>query len=191
MEKSEHLAAFQKYIFDDPSVRLRRFEFAPTTIEVRGADGNWKQLEVAFSRQRVPLPTDMVLERFEIDSNVGGFTGESGSIRDYRSLVRFKDGEDWSAARPISMNKPVEHEGYWFFQSQWDPPDRARFEGDTASLGLNYTVLGVGNRVGVLIQLVGGTLMTLGMLYAFYIKPVLIRRRQDEAIKVARDGGSS
>ena len=83
--------------------------------------------------------------------------------------------------RDVSVNNPQEEDGFWFFQSQWDPPDQARFQGDVASMGLNYTVLGVGNRHGVWIQLAGGTLMVLGMLYAFYVKPVLIRRRQDRS----------
>ncbi|MFM7808147.1 MAG: hypothetical protein ACKPEA_09515, partial [Planctomycetota bacterium] len=62
-----------------------------------------------------------------------------------------------------------------FFQAQWDPPDDG---GGSAppSLGLNYTVLGVGSRNGVGMQLVGCIIAVLGMLYAFYVKPVIKRR---------------
>ncbi len=79
------------------------------------------------------------------------------------------------------MNKPVEYGGLSYFQSQWDPPDQARFEGDRASLGLNYTVLGVANRHGVWVMLFGCCVAVAGMIYAFYLKPV-IKRRQREAV---------
>ena len=181
---------FQKYLFDTMSERLSRYEFAPTTLEIRGADGNWKEIEMVFSRQRLPLPSEVVLEKFEIDTNVGGFTGESASIRDYRSRVRFLDGKDWTDPMPISMNKPVEHDGLWFFQSQWDPPEPARTADDLGSKGLNYTVLGVGNRNGVVVQLVGCIIAVIGMIYAFYVKPAIKRRRRDRVLAGLKESES-
>ena len=175
---------FQKYLFDDPTLRLQRYEFKPTLIRFEQPDGTVREVEAIFSRQRVPLPSELVLERFEIESNVGGFTGETGSIRDYRSLVRFDDGGTWSEPRPISMNKPVEHEGFWFFQSQWDPPEPARSNNDLESRGLNYTVLGVGNRNGVMIQLLGCGIAVVGMIYAFYIKPAIKRHRRRKVMEL-------
>ena len=81
----------------------------------------------------------------------------------------------------MSVNAPVEHQGYWYFQAQWDPPDEPRFEGDVSSAGLNYTVLGVGNRNGVYIQLLGCAIAVAGMIYAFYVKPILKQRRRQAA----------
>ena len=49
-----------------------------------------------------------------------------------------------------------------------------------------YTVLGVGNRRGVWVQLAGSTLMVIGLMYAFYVKPVLVRRRQESSISRAQ-----
>jgi hypothetical protein len=43
---------------------------------------------------------------------------------------------------------------------------------------LNYTVLGVGNRHGVLIMLLGCCVSLLGMIYAFYVKPFIKRRKR-------------
>jgi hypothetical protein len=89
------------------------------------------------------------------------------------------------------VNEPVEHAGLSYFQSQWDPPDEAR-DGTLASAGLNYTVLGVGNRHGVWIQLAGCVIACLGMAYAFYVKPVIKRRNRRlvlEEIERARTEG--
>ena len=78
----------------------------------------------------------------------------------------------------VRVNAPQVHRGLWFFQAQWDPPDSPRFQGDVGSNGLNYTVLGVGNRNGVAVQLLGCCIAVFGMIYAFYFKPILKRRNQ-------------
>ena len=41
-----------------------------------------------------------------------------------------------------------------------------------------YTVLGVGNRHGAYIQLLGCCIAVIGMIYAFYIKPVIKQRER-------------
>jgi hypothetical protein len=173
--------AYHHWPFESSVETLRRFIYQPTTVQLR--DG--RSIQLMLSRASHPLPATVSLDGFEVASHMGGFTGDTASVLNWISNIRFGVGSG-SSSVDISVNNPGERGGYWFFQSQWDPPDRARFEGDTPSMGLNYTVLGVGNRVGVLIQLAGGTLMALGMLYAFYIKPVLIRRRQDEAVRTAK-----
>ncbi|MCH2148064.1 MAG: hypothetical protein MK095_01380, partial [Phycisphaerales bacterium] len=183
---TEAWLAYHHWPFESAVETLRRFIYQPTTVRL----SNGKSVQLMLSRASRPLPTPVSLDGFEVASHLGGFTGDTSSVLNWISNIRFGVGEN-STPVDVSVNNPGERDGYWFFQSQWDPPDRARFEGDTSSMGLNYTVLGVGNRVGVWTQLAGGTLMTLGMLYAFYIKPVLIRRRQDEAIKMSGDGGST
>jgi hypothetical protein len=86
----------------------------------------------------------------------------------------------WGDTVDVSVNNPVEHDGLWYFQAQWDPPDSRPREGEVMSAGLNYTVLGVGNREGVYTQLLGCCIAVAGMIYAFYVKPMIKRRRQAE-----------
>ena len=167
---------YHMYPFEGPEWKLRRHVYEPTTVTL--SDG--RRIELLFGRRRVPLPTEVSLEKFVLTSHIGDFDGDTSNIRDYTSLLRFRDrpGESWSEAVPVSVNAPVEHQGYWYFQAQWDPPDEPRFQGDVASSGLNYTVLGVGNRNGVYIQLLGCVIAVAGMAYAFYVKPVLKQRRR-------------
>ena len=171
---------FNRWVFEAPERVLRRSPFEPRTVRL--ADG--REVEILFSRQRVPLGTKISLEEFVLTAHVGGFTGRQGTIRDYMSLVRFKDEDDasWSTPVEVSVNDPIEHDGLWFFQAQWDPPDTDPAEGQRPSAGLNYTVLGVGNRNGVYTQLFGCCVSVLGMIYAFYVKPVIKRRRQEEVL---------
>ena len=174
---------FSPYAVDDARFALRRHPYHPSTVTL--ADG--REIELLFSRRRIPLNTDIALEEFVLTSHEGGYTGEGGSIRDYTSLVRFRDastGGEWSDPTAVSVNSPIEHNGLWYFQAQWDPPEPASQQ-DRGSRGLNYTVLGVGNRRGVQTQLAGCIIAVMGMLYAFYVKPVIIRRRTARAKAVA------
>ncbi len=168
---------FTRWVFDSAQEALRRAPFEPHTLRL--SDG--REVEVLFSRQRLPLGSDVALDEFVLTSHVGGYTGEDSTIRDYRSRLRFRgDGTEaaWSEPVDVSVNSPVEHEGLWYFQAQWDPPETRPREGEVASAGLNYTVLGVGNREGVHLQLLGCCVAVTGMLYAFYLKPIVKRRRQ-------------
>jgi len=171
---------FTRWVFDSADEALRRAPYEPRTVRL--ADG--REVELLFSRQRLPLRADVALEEFVLSTHVGGFiASEQGSIRDYKSRLRFRDdGGAWSEAVDVSVNSPVEHRGLWYFQAQWDPPDSRPREGEVLSAGLNYTVLGVGNRVGVYTQLAGCVIAVLGMIYAFYVKPVIKRRRQAEVL---------
>jgi hypothetical protein len=156
---------YHHYPFESQKEVVRRFQYKPTTIQLPSG----KFVELMFSRKSAELSATVALDSFEVDSHLGGFTGSTSSILNWRSLVKFLDGSDVTIA--VSVNDPKPHQDLWFFQSQWDPPDGA-------SKGLNYTVLGVGNRHGVFPMLLGCCLTAAGMIWAFYIKPMIKRKRQ-------------
>jgi hypothetical protein len=133
-------------------------------------------MEMVFSRERRKLPSPVVLEDFVLHEQVGGFTGDTASIRDWESVLRFVN-DDGSLGERIAVrtNAPGEFAGYRFFQAMWDPP--AGEQTGSPSAGLNFTGLGIGNRNGVYLMLFGGTLSVVGSIYAFYVKPVIKRRR--------------
>jgi len=160
---------------------LRRYAHRPA--QVRLDDG--RRIELVLSRERRPLPHPVRLDDFRLTTHVGGFSGRVSSIRDWTSVVSFRQGGGWSETRRVSMNQPAEYGELSFFQAEWDPPSGPRFPGDASSAGLNYTVLGVGNRHGVGLQLFGCTVAVIGMIYAFYFKPY-VRRRQQALPRAAR-----
>ncbi len=141
------------------------------TRQVRLSDG--QTYELMFARKRVQLPYPVALDDFELEQHAGGYTGSALQIRDYVSRLRFTDGTGWTEPMKIHVNGPTEFGGYWYFQSQWDPPAP-----QMSSAGFNYTGLGVGNRNGVHVQLAGCAIAVAGMIYAFYVKPIIKRRRQ-------------
>ncbi len=110
---------FHQYAFEGPEDYLRRFRFEPQRMRL--ADGS--EVEVLFSRKRMKLPAEIALEEFILTAHVGGFTGESGSIRNWTSLIRFETEDGWTEPQRVSVNDPVAYGGYSYFQAQWDPPD--------------------------------------------------------------------
>lgn len=175
---SDSWLLYHLYAFDGEADLPRRFRFEPSELIMN--DG--RRFELLYSRRRMPMPEAVVLDDFEVRSRIGGFTGETTSIRDWTSHLRFVKSEGGvSEAYKVHMNNPAEHEGLWYFQSQWDPPDPARREDEVDSLGLNHTVLGVANRRGVYVQLLGTIMTVVGLIYAFYVKPVIKRRRLEAA----------
>ncbi len=150
-----------------------RFAYSPEVFHL--PDGT--AVEVLFSRKQLPLPSPIALDDFVLDTHFGGYSGAVSTIRNYVSGLKFFEQGKWSdEPSNISVNSPTGHGEYWYFQSMWDkPPNNA------PGSGMNYTGLGVGNRNGVYIQLFGCCLSVVGMLFAFYVKPILTRRRAMES----------
>lgn len=167
-----HWLHFHHWPVESADEALGRLAYRPT--EVLLADG--RRIELMFSRQRRKLPSPVVLDDFVMDTHVGGFTGQNVSVLNWTSEIRFQTDNGWTDPMNVSVNSPVAYGGLSYFQAQWDPPDPSR-----GSAGLNFTVLGVGNRHGVNVMLLGCCVSVLGMIYAFYIKPVIRRRRLSAA----------
>lgn len=121
------------------------------------------------------LPAPVILEDFELLTHVGGFSGSAASVRDWVSHVAFQRDGEFSEKRTVAVNNPKPFGGYWYFQSFWDAPNQQR-----QTTGLTFTGLGVGNRHGVVLQLIGSAISVAGMIYAFYFKPIIKRRRADK-----------
>jgi hypothetical protein len=163
---------FNQYAFPGEDYAYQgRFAFMPRTSRL--ADGS--EVEVLFSRKRMPLPNAIVMEDFELDTHLGGYSGSASTIRNYISRLRFYDDGGWTEPKAIAVNSPTEYGGFWYFQSTWDKPPT-----QDATAGMNYTGLGIGNREGVYMQLAGCCISVIGMIFAFYVKPVMKRRRAEE-----------
>ncbi len=148
---------------------------AHLTRQVELPDG--QRVELMFSRQREPLGGRVALDDFMLKTHRGGYTGAMSSIRDFVSRLRFSrsaSDDDWSEPVALAVNHPVTFGSLSLFQAQWDPPT-------ASSAGLNYAGLGVGSRQGVYIQLAGAVMMIAGMIFAFYVKPGVLRRRRRAA----------
>ncbi len=153
---------YNRYPFPDPTYaypeRFQYGSYAPRTVML--SDG--RTVELMYSRERRYLPAAVALESFVLETHPGG-----QRERDFISRIRFYEKEGWSPIREVRSNQPAEYGGLWFYQAEWDPKNEA------------ITVLGVGNREGISVMLVGVLLSVAGMIYSFYVKPFLARRRTE------------
>jgi hypothetical protein len=154
--------------------------FADNAAESQWEGGDLKlpdgtPMQVQLGNTRLQLPAKLTLAKFELVPYRGGDTGEGSMMRDFRSTLVVEDPKTGESATSVAhMNSPIYFgSGSWlFFQAQYDPQQR-------------WTVLGVGNRPGVGMMLMGFLLVVVGLMYAFYLKPIIIRRMKEKALAQA------
>ena len=136
---------------------------SPLQVRVPGSDTTW---EVVFSRARHDLGATLAGGELVLKY----FPGRR-SIESFRSDFMAQLGPD---AQPhpafVETNQTLSLGPWTLYQSSYDSEERWR-----------YTILGVGNRHGIAAMNVGWVLVVLGSLYAFYAKPVLLRRAKRKA----------
>ncbi|MFN4244087.1 MAG: hypothetical protein ACK4PI_12730 [Tepidisphaerales bacterium] len=163
------------------------------TLPTESGAGRTIQLQLGnrlrpIAPDRWGRPATVRLDRFELVSYAGG-TPTSGLQRDFKSYVTITEPNGRVREDVAHMNNPIYFGGtpllnlgdtYWtLFQAQWDPN------------GQRFTVLGVGNRPGVWVMTAGSVIMTVGLLYAFYAKPLIIRRMKERALAEAKAKGKA
>ena len=129
----------------------------PIQVALPGSDTPW---EIIYSRVRHDLGATLAAGRLDVEY----FPGQRG-IKGYRSNIMIQPpaGSPYSAT--VRTNRTVTINRWTLFQSGF-AEDR-----------WSYSILGVGNRVGMAPMTIGWIAVTVGCLYAFYVKPVLLRRR--------------
>jgi hypothetical protein len=122
-------------------------------------------VSLAYRSPEAALPFQVTLIRFNNESYPG-----SRMAATYESTVRIDDPEQGSFETLVSMNHPLHHRGYIFFQSSFveGRPMRAIFSGARAP-GLPLVYLGT-------------TLIGVGIVWMFYVKPWLARRQAAQAL---------
>jgi hypothetical protein len=162
-------------------------------VQVPGTD---VEVQLAFGNEFVPLPAEITLDKFELVHYPGG--DERSMIqRDFKSHLTIRDlGTERVTRAMAHMNNPAywppmpravagygfrfpwERAGEWlFFQAAWDAE------------GQRWTILGIGNRPGMLVMTTGCVMIFLGVIYAFYVKPIVIRRMKANALAKAQKAG--
>lgn len=115
-------------------------------------------IELTFSRTTRPLPGPIVLEQMEAHF----FPGRQ-RVSDWHSYFRFGQRSGEVRRSMVRLNHTSRFGPWTLFQAS-EAPDHE-----------SYSVLGVGNRPGIWVMMLGCVLTALGMIYAFYVKPILKR----------------
>jgi len=153
---------------DSPWGGVKQIDLPGTTVK----------LQIALGNSRRELPAKLTLQNFELVNYPGG-TINDNLFRDFRSTLKVVDRESGEESVGVAkMNSPIYFAGgdWLFFQSGYDKQSMS-------------TYIGVGNRPGTGVMTFGCILMAVGLLYAFYVKPVIISRRKRKAIAIAMASG--
>lgn len=159
-------------------------QFRGQKIQVPGAQ---EPFQLVLGKQRRPLPVAVRLEGFEATPYAGGDVSGNSFMRDFKSNITFFDRDSQGTAQraSASLNRPAFYEksrgwlapkdSWVFAQARWDPSNT------------DFTALQVGNRPFTTNMTVACGLIFGGLLYAFYLKPVIIRRMKANALRVAAE----
>lgn len=155
----------------------------------RGRDilipGAQRPFRLQLSNSLHEMPARVTLAAFDLIPYQGGQKSAGSLMRDFKSTLEVESRETGAKMTDVAhMNHPVyiERARPWFmpdeswllFQAQWDPQ------------GQRFSVIGVGNRPGVVTMTVGSIMIGAGLLYAFYVKPIIIQRNKRRAIEEAK-----
>lgn len=155
-----------------PAVRVR-LEGAGTSEpewlawgESRPVRAGTGRAQLGYVPAEVALPFQVTLLEFKSEKYPG-----SAMAATYESRVRVDDPETGASEHVISMNNPLHHRGYILFQSSF--AEGARMT----------SILSVVRSPGLPIVYLGTALLSLGVLWMFYVKPLLARWQGRRALR--------
>jgi hypothetical protein len=159
------------------------FGQSPADVRWRGgevrlpASPNPVTIRLQLGNRRRDLPCELTLNKFEAIP----YPGVGTDFLDYKSTVTITEPEtpDGGGGETITdvakSNHPIyyDHGNWLFFQRSYD------------GTGKTWSELGVGNRPAINIMVAGCLMILTGLMYAFYAKPIIIRRMKEKAIALS------
>ncbi len=143
----------------------------PALVDVPGVG----RVGFILATTRRELPSVVTLADFKAVK----YAGAENSYENYVSTLAVKDkGTGEGRTLVAELNAPASDHGLYYFQSAWDGEDAAPAE-------RRFSVIGVGNRPGIDVMIVGAALMIAGIGYSFYVKPVLLKLKKESLARWA------
>jgi hypothetical protein len=160
------------YAAPDPMLLEPMVPWTMGVVQIPGASA---PLQLQLGYACLPMPAALKLQKFDMIPYPGG-QGTTGMFRDFISTLVMTDATGESETAKASLNSPIyyNHGSWIFFQAGYDPDGQS-------------STIGVGNRPGVGIMLMGCIMIVSGFLYAFYVKPIVIRRMKAKAIAKSKE----
>ena len=137
----------------------------PVRVQPPGCDTSY---DVIFSRFRRPLGATLIPRRLDVSF----FPGRN-NVESWHSDFYVAHAGEKPQPAAVYTNQTYVVDNWTLFQS------------GAAQDHWSYTVLGVGNRQGIALMVLACVMITLGCMYAFYVKPILIRRLYLRSMKKA------
>ena len=137
--------------------------------EVRPLRGERALARVGWVPAEAGLPFRVTLLQFKSEKYPG-----SAMPATYESRVRVEEPGTGAFERVVSMNNPLHHRGYIFFQSSFAEGERMT------------SIFSVVRSPGLPVVYLGTALLSLGVMWMFYLKPRLARWQGLRALRARR-----
>lgn len=159
---------------------------------------------VAYDHRGAPRDFQSVV-RVE-PSSLASVRGGGPGIDPFEHVTKLNDPlkapYDWSERRGLASNVALTLFGglnpgqfklsqAGWDRSGWEQSQQLVDQGVLEEPRAAFTILGVGNNPGIHVIALGGVLVALGIPWAFYIKPWLVRRERDRLAARARSAGAA
>ena len=167
-----------------PEPGIANDENRPITVDIPTIG----KVDLCFSRQQRPLPFSMTLGDFAMIPYPG-----SHMPRDFYSEITLHYPDNTTYTDVARLNNPMMSGRIKISQTGWDPGDSSNPQNDVHDengrylFQQRYVILGIGNNVGIHIIFIGACLIVLGIPWAFYIKPALLRRTKRKIQQQRKD----
>ncbi len=138
--------------------------------ETRTLSLGGQRFAVGYRSPEVVAPFNVTLLKFASEKYPG-----SNMPATYESWVRVDDPEQGVSEHHISMNHPLHYRGYIFFQASF-------VEGEPM-----MSIFSVARSPGLPLVYAGTTLIALGVVWMFYVKPALAKRQAQRALAAHRE----
>ena len=159
----------------DAADRLRLDPWHGGNVTLPGAVA---PLQFQLGNTQRPLPCRLALVNFKVIPFPGApDSPDTAFNEDFRSTIEMSGSNDADTLTDVaSLNHPIYFNGgrWLFFQAAYDP-----------NVPHAWTQLGIGNRPAVPIMITGCVMIFIGLMYAFYAKPIIIRRMKQRALEAA------
>jgi hypothetical protein len=129
-------------------------------------------------------PVQVKLDKFTATPYAGAPVAAGSVMRDFRSDLTLTLASGKTITTGAQLNEPAFvdtsalpwpfSDSWLLYQAQWDPNAQ------------RFTVLGVGNRPAVGVMAISCVMIFAGLLYAFYVKPIIIRSMKQKALERAK-----
>jgi hypothetical protein len=143
----------------------------PTVVDVPGKG----KVGLLLATIRRPLPSRVTL----VDFKPVKYPGATHSYEDYISTLKVETAGAEPRTLISHLNKPATDHGIYYFQAAWDGDDNAPAD-------KRFSVIGVANRPGIHFMVAGAILIALGIGFAFYVKPLLLKFKKESLAKWAK-----
>ncbi|MFA6046630.1 MAG: hypothetical protein WC718_16720, partial [Phycisphaerales bacterium] len=169
--------AFGRLIYQLPGFDVRLVDFKMLAYDHRGAPRDYQSILKVE-------PTDGKFEAFEHVTQLNA---------PLKAPFMWSDERGWLANVAGSFLAGLNPNEFKFSQAGWDQSgwQRTQAQADAGMIPhpyASFTILGVGNNPGIHVIAFGGVLMGLGIPWAFYFKPYLVRREKRRIQREVAEG---